>query len=393
MSGIGFFDYLGLKSFLDEDESTVLETFMKFAVAASPVMDEYAWRREPAPGMWDRMAELGVFGAHVPETYGGTALPDVAYGLMMLGLEAADSSLRSAASVQNALVCYPIHRYGDEEQRRRYLPRLASGALIGAFGLTEPDHGSDPGGMTTTAVRHAGGYVLNGAKQWITNADRAGLFVIWARLEGEVNGFLVERGAPGLSTPALTSRDSLQAGYVGEIVMSAVEVGEESLLPNGRGLKCPLRCLNEARYGIAWGVLGAAMTLFNATREYTLTRAQFGNPLAAHQLVQWKLAEMATAITAGLSLVLHLGRLRERGKADFAHVSMAKKMNCQAARRVAMLARDLHGANGISSEYPVMRHWKNIESVFTYEGTDHMHGLIIGERLTGIPAYRTTLAP
>lgn len=385
---IGFFDYLGLRQFLSADEQTILSTFLRFAEEVTPRLETAAWRREPLPDLWSKMAELGVFGAHVPEELGGTALPDVAYGLMMLGLEAADSSLRSSASVQNALVCYPINHYGNLQQKQQYLPRLAAGELIGAFGLTEPDHGSDPGGMITKAVRTANGYTLTGAKQWITNADRADVFVVWAKLEGEVHGFIVERGTEGLTTPSMLTRDSLSAGYVGEIVMDNVQVGDEALLPNSRGLKCALRCLNEARYGIAWGVLGAAMSAYNATLAYTKGRTQFGHPLASYQLVQWKLAEMATRITSGLSLALHLGRLRELGKARFHHVSMAKKMNCESARQVCLLARDLHGANGVSAEYPIMRIWKNIESVYTYEGTDHMQGLIVGAALTGIPAFR-----
>ncbi len=383
-----FFDFYGLRHFLSDDESAILETFMRFADEITPHVDAAAWERKPYDKAWDMMAELGVFGAHIPEKYGGTGLSEVQYGLMMLALESADSSLRSSASVQNALVGYPILQFGSEQQKQKYLKKLAEGELAGAFGLTEPDHGSDPGSMKTVAKRTEQGFVINGAKQWITNADKADLFVVWAKLDGEIFGFLVEKGAEGLSAPAMDRRESLQAGHVGEIILQDVLIPLDNIMPQSKGLKSPLKCLNEARYSIAWGILGASMSLMNAAKEYTLNRTQFNKPIASFQLVQWKLADMAAKITAGLSLALHLGRLREAGKSKYFHVSLAKKMNCDAARSIAAMTRDLFGANGVSSEYPVMRIMKNIESVYTYEGTDHMHGLIVGEAITGIPAYR-----
>ena len=386
---IRFEDYLGLKTLLTDEEQEILRTFLKFSESIEKEIEDSAWNRKPADKLWDRMAGLGVFGAHIPEIYGGIELPNVAYGLMMLGLEAGDSSLRSAASVQNALVCYPILTFGSKSQKETWLPRLAAGAMIGAFGLTEPDHGSNPGGMVTRAEVCPGGFRLNGAKSWITNADIADLNVIWAKLDGKVHGFLVEKGTPGLSANPMKRKDSLEAGHTGEIILRDVEIPESAILPDTKGLASPLSCLNEARYGIAWGVIGAAMSAYATALDYTKERPQFNKPLASFQLVQAKLADMISQITASLSLVLHLGRLRDLGEIRFPQVSMAKRMNCRMAREVAMTARDLLGANGVSAEYPIMRIMKNIESVYTYEGTDHMHTLIIGHHVTGIPAYRS----
>lgn len=386
-----FFDYLGVtRTSLSDFEREILKTFWRWGTSeqVQKEIENAAWERRPAMGLWKEMARMDVFRAHIPEEYGGVNLDNVSYGLMMVGLEAGNSALRSCASVQNALVCYPIHAFGSEEQKRKWLPDLASGDLVGAFGLTEPNHGSDPGGMETRAVRNGDSYVLNGSKQWITNAEIADLFVVWARMEGEVWGFLVEKGTPGLEARPMSKKDSLQAGATGEFFLADCRVPAESLMPNSRGLLCALRCLNEARYGIAWGMIGAAAYCLQTARDYCLSRTQFGEPIAAFQLVQSRLADMATDITLGFSGCVHLGRLRDRNEAKHHHVSMMKRNNCRVARRSALAARELLGANGVSAEYPIMLRLKDIESVYTYEGTDDMHTLIVGEALTGIPAYR-----
>ncbi|NUM36184.1 MAG: acyl-CoA dehydrogenase family protein [Candidatus Brocadiae bacterium] len=381
-------DYLNLiKNFTTHEQQEVLNTFLKFSQKNLPLIEKCAWERHCDPKLWAEMAELGCFGAHIPEKYSGTGLDEISYALMMIGLEWGDSSLRSNASVQNALVAYPILSYGSEEQRVKYLPKLATGEWIGAFGLTEPNHGSDPGSLETKAMETEGGYILSGSKQWITNANIADIHVVWAKLNGMIHGFLVEKGRLGLTAVSMSKKDSLQAGHTGEYTLDEVFIPKENLLPESAGLKCALKCLNEARAGIAAGIIGAAMFCYETAWDYVMERKQFGIALAGKQIIQVKLADMATAIAQGLSTSLHLAELRERKAADFSHVSMLKRANTKIAREVASTAREMLGANGVSSEYPIMRVLKNIESVYTYEGTYDVHGLIIGNKITGIPAY------
>ena len=335
------------------------------------------------------MGELGFLGSTLPEDYGCAGANYVSYGLVAREVERVDSGYRSAMSVQSSLVMHPIHAYGSEEQRRKYLPRLATGELVGCFGLTEPDHGSDPGGMTTRARKVDGGYILTGAKMWITNAPIADVFVVWAKTEpeDEIRGFILEQGMKGLSAPKIEGKFSLRASVTGEIVMDGVEVPEENLLPNVKGLKGPFGCLNRARYGIAWGALGAAEFCWHAARGYTLERKQFGRPLAANQLVQKKLADMQTEITIGLQTCLRLGRLMDEGRAAPEAISLAKRNSCGKALDIARTARDMHGGNGVADEYHVIRHVMNLEAVNTYEGTHDIHALILGRAQTGIQAF------
>jgi glutaryl-CoA dehydrogenase len=334
------------------------------------------------------LAELGFLGPTIPEEYGGAGAGYVAYGLIAREVERVDSGYRSAMSVQSSLVMHPIHAYGTEEQRRRYLPRLASAEWIGCFGLTEPDHGSDPGSMKTRAGTANGGYVLNGSKTWITNAPIADVFVVWAKTEDStIRGFVLEKGMEGLSTSTIKGKFSLRASITGEIIMKDVFVPEENLLPNVSGLRGPFGCLNRARYGIAWGVMGAAEFCWHAARQYVLDRKQFGRPLAANQLIQKKLADMQTEITLGLNGVLRLGRLFDAGQAAPEAISLLKRNNCGKALDIARTARDMHGANGIADEYHVIRHVMNLETVNTYEGTHDIHALILGRAQTGIQAF------
>jgi glutaryl-CoA dehydrogenase len=340
------------------------------------------------------LASLGMFGATLPEEYGGAGVSHTAYGLAMQELERGDSGLRSFVSVQGALCMYPIFAFGSEEQRRRWLPPMARGEVIGCFGLTEPDFGSDPGGMITRAVRADGGYRLSGAKMWITNGTIADLAVVWAKLRNaethrdEVHGFLVEKGAKGFSAPEQKHKHSLRASVTSELILEDVFVPEANHLPGARGLKSPLACLSQARYGIAWGVMGAAMACFHEATEYAKTRVMFGRPIGSFQLVQEKLAVMLTEITKAQLLCLQLGRLKDQGKVTPAQISLAKRNNCEIALDIAREARDLLGANGITAEYPVIRHMCNLESVKTYEGTHNIHTLVLGEQITGIAAYR-----
>jgi glutaryl-CoA dehydrogenase len=336
------------------------------------------------------MADLGFFGPTLPETYGCAGLSQVAYGLLMYELERGDSALRSLASVQGSLVMYPIFAYGSEEQKKRWLPRLARGEAIGCFGLTEPDFGSNPGGMLTGAVREPGGkWRINGSKMWITNGTIADVAVVWARAKEGIRGFLVERGTPGFSAPQMKGKWSLRASVTSELIFDNVVVDEEaSLLPGALGLKGPFGCLTQARYGIAWGVLGAAEHCYQTALGYALQRVQFDRPIAGYQLQQEKLAKMVTELTKGQLLALHLGRFKERGKATPAQVSMAKMNNVQAALDICRAARTMLGANGIMGEYPIMRHANNLESVYTYEGTHDIHTLVIGQEVTGISAFR-----
>jgi glutaryl-CoA dehydrogenase len=311
----------------------------------------------------------------------------VSYGLVAREVERVDSGYRSAMSVQSSLVMHPIYAYGSEDQRRKYLPKLATGEWVGCFGLTEPDHGSDPGSMVTRAVKEAGGYRLNGAKMWITNSPIADVAVVWAKLDGDIRGFIVERGTAGFSTPKIEGKFSLRASVTGEIVLHDCLVPEDNLLPNVRGLSGPFGCLNRARYGIAWGAMGAAEFCWHAARSYTMERKQFGRPLAANQLIQKKLADMQTEITLGLLGALRLGRLMDAGKAAPPSISLMKRNNCGKALAIAREARDMHGGNGVSDEYGVIRHMLNLEAVNTYEGTHDVHALIMGRAITGIPAF------
>ena len=336
------------------------------------------------------MGNLGLLGATIPEEFGGAGLGYVSYGLIARAVERVDSGYRSAMSVQSSLVMHPINAYGSDEQRRKYLPGLAKGELVGCFGLTEPDAGSDPGGMRTRAEKTAHGYRLTGTKMWITNSPIADVFVVWAKSEahgGAIRGFVLEKGMKGLSAPKIGMKLSLRASITGEIVMDGVEVGEDALLPNVSGLKGPFGCLNRARYGIGWGAMGAAEACYAAARQYTLDRKQFGRPLAANQLVQLKLANMVTEITLGLQGALRVGRRLEEGTLVPETISLIKRNNCGKALEIARMARDMHGGNGISAEFQVMRHAANLETVNTYEGTHDVHALIMGRAITGIPAF------
>jgi glutaryl-CoA dehydrogenase len=336
------------------------------------------------------MGSLGLLGATIPEEYGGAGAGYVAYGLIAREVERVDSGYRSALSVQSSLVMFPIHAYGTEEQRRTYLPRLATGEMIGCFGLTEPDHGSDPSGMQTRAVKVPGGYRLTGAKTWITNSPIADVFVVWAKSEahqGKIRGFLLERGMAGLSAPKIEGKVSLRASITGEIVMDNVEVPEANLLPNASGLAGPFGCLNRARYGIAWGTMGAAEDCWHRARGYVLDRKQFGRPLAANQLIQKKLADMQTEIALGLQAALRVGRLFDEGRVAPEMISLVKRNNAGKALDIARQARDMHGGNGIADEFHVIRHMLNLETVNTYEGTHDIHALILGRAQTGIQAF------
>ena len=333
------------------------------------------------------MGEIGFLGITLPEEYGGADMNYVSYGLVAREVERVDSGYRSAMSVQNSLVMYPIFAYGSEEQRRKYLPKLASGEFVGCFGLTEPDFGSDPGGMITRAEKSPNGFILNGAKMWITNSPIADVAVVWAKLDGAIRGFIVDRGSKGFSTPKIEGKFSLRASVTGEIVLSDCFVPEANLLPNVQGLSGPFGCLNRARYGISWGAMGAAEFCWHAARQYTMERKQFGRPLAANQLIQKKLADMQTEITLGLLGALRLGRLMDEHKAAPPAISLMKRNNCGKALAIAREARDMHGGNGVSDEYHVIRHVLNLEAVNTYEGTHDVHALIMGRAQTGIQAF------
>jgi glutaryl-CoA dehydrogenase len=340
------------------------------------------------PEIMREMGEMGLLGITIPETYGGAGLGYVAYGIAAREIERVDSGYRSAMSVQSSLVMHPIYKFGSEEQRRRFLPKLASGEMIGCFGLTEPDHGSDPGSMITRAKTAPGGFILKGAKNWITNAPIADIAVVWAKTDDDkIRGFIVERSFKGFSTPKIEGKFSLRASITGQIVLEDVFVPAANQLPNISGLGGPFSCLNRARYGIAWGVMGAAEFCWHQARQYALDRKQFGRPLAATQLIQKKLADMQTEIALGTAAVLQLGRLIEAGKAAPPAVSLLKRNNCGKALDIARQARDIHGGNGISDEYHVIRHVMNLETVNTYEGTHDVHALILGRAQTGIQAF------
>ena len=376
-------------SLLSEEELLVRQTARRFVDERALPLVRKSWRDGVFPSELIReLGELGFLGATL-EGYGCVGLNHVAYGLIMQELERADSGLRSFASVQGALVMYPIYTYGTEEQKQRWLPRLQSGDAVGCFGLTEPQFGSNPAGMLTSARRVGSGWVLNGEKTWITNGSAADVAVVWARTEAGIQGFLVERGTPGFQSSDLHGKVSMRMSITSSLSFSDCPIPECNVLPNARGLKAALGCLTQARYGIGWGVIGAAMDCFETARQYTIDRKQFDNrPIASHQLVQEKLADMITEITKAQLLALHAGRLKDSGRLDPAHVSMLKRNNVAMALNCARTARDLLGGNGIMDEYPIMRHMCNLETVKTYEGTDHIHTLVIGERVTGIAAYR-----
>ncbi len=382
-------DPLDLESHLTEDERMIRDSARAFALDKLAPRILKAFREERFDReIMNELGQMGFLGVMTAEAYGGSGLGYVAYGLVAREVERVDSGYRSAMSVQNSLVMHPIEAFGTEAQKQKYLPRLATGEIVGCFGLTEPDAGSDPGGMKTRAAKVQGGYVLNGSKMWITNSPVADIAIVWAKLDDEIRGFVVERGTKGFSTPEIKGKVSLRASITGEIVLNNVEVGEEALLPKARGLGGPFSCLNKARFGIAWGVMGAAEDCWHRARAYTLDRKQFGRPLAANQLVQKKLADMQTEIALGLAGSLALGRALERGTAAPPAISLMKRNNCGKALDIARMARDMHGGNGISDEFHVIRHMVNLETVNTYEGTHDVHALILGRAQTGIQAFQ-----
>jgi glutaryl-CoA dehydrogenase len=392
--GLAAFDWadpLRLEDQLGEEERMIAASARAFAEAelAPRVREAYASEVD-APELFPLMGQAGLLGATVPEEWGGLGASYVSYGLIAREVERVDSGYRSMMSVQSSLVMYPILAYGSDDQRARFLPGLAAGELIGCFGLTEPDAGSDPAGMRTRAEKTAEGYRLIGAKTWISNAPFADVFVVWAKSdahEGRIRGFVLEKGTPGLSAPKIGGKQSLRASTTGQIVMEGVEVGEDALLPGVEGLKGPFGCLNRARYGIAWGVMGAAEACWHAARQYGLDRQQFGRPLAQTQLFQLKLADMQTEIALGLQAALRVGRMMDDGTGSPEAISLIKRNNCGKALEVARLARDMHGGNGISEEYGVIRHMMNLETVNTYEGTHDVHALILGRAQTGLQAF------
>ncbi len=391
---LGPFDWadpLRLEDQLTEDERMLRDAARQFAESKLQPRVTAAYRDALVePEIFSLMGEAGLLGLTIPEEYGGLGAGYVTYGLVAREIERVDSGYRSMMSVQSSLVMYPIHAYGSDAQREKYLPGLAAGTLIGCFGLTEPDAGSDPAGMKTTAKKTDGGYVLNGSKMWISNAPIADVFVVWAKSEahgGKIRGFVLDKGTKGLSAPKVGGKLSLRASVTGEIVMDNVEVGEEALLPGVQGLKGPFGCLNRARYGIAWGVMGAAEACWHAARQYGLDRKQFGKPLAQTQLFQKKLADMQTEIALGTQAALQLGRLMEAGRAAPEMISLMKRNNCGKALDIARASRDMHGGNGISEDFQIMRHMVNLETVNTYEGTHDVHALILGRAQTGLQAF------
>ena len=384
-------DPLDLESQLSDEERMIRDTARAFAQGVLEPRVTEAYRDElAAPELFPLMGEAGLLGVTIPEEYGGAGAGYVAYGLIAREIERVDSGYRSMASVQSSLVMYPIHAYGSDEQKAKYLPGLARGELIGCFGLTEPDAGSDPSSMRTVAKADGDGFVLSGSKTWITNSPFADVFVVWAKSEahgGKIRGFVLDKGTPGLSAPKIEGKLSLRASTTGMIVMEDVHVGAEALLPDVEGMKGPFGCLNRARYGISWGAMGAAEFCRAAARAYGMDRRQFGRPLAATQLYQKKLADMATDIALGLQASLRVGRLMEEGRFAPEMISLVKRNNAGKALEIARAARDMHGGNGISEEYQVMRHMLNLETVNTYEGTHDVHALILGRAITGIAAF------
>ncbi len=382
-------DPFNLDEQLSEEERTVRDSVHEFAQGRLMTRVIEANRKEYFDReIMNEMGEIGILGSTLSEKYGCANLSYVCYGLAAREVERVDSGYRSAMSVQSSLVMHPINEYGTEEHRQRYLPKLATGEWVGCFGLTEPDHGSDPGGMKTVAVDGGDNYVLNGTKTWITNAPIADVAVIWAKLDGDIRGFVVERGTDGFSTPQIEGKMSLRSSVTGQIVLEDVHVPKNAIFPAVRGLAGPFGCLNRARYGIAWGSMGAAEFCLQAARQYTLDRTQFGRPLAANQLIQKKLADMQTDIALGLQGALRIGRLMDEGNCPVEAISIMKRNNCGKALDAARVARDMHGGNGISDEYHVIRHVMNLETVNTYEGTHDIHALILGRAITGIQAFQ-----
>ncbi len=381
-------DAFALREQLTDEERMIADSAHDFCQGELQPGVVNAFRHEHFDrSIFNKMGDLGLLGATIPEQYGGAGLNNVSYGLIAREVERVDSGYRSAMSVQSSLVMYPIFQYGNEAQREKYLPKLASGEWVGCFGLTEPDSGSDPASLRTRAQKADGGYLLTGSKMWITNSPIADVFVVWAKLDNVIRGFVLERGMQGLTTPTIEGKFSLRASITGEIVMDNVFVPEENLLPNAKGLAGPFGCLNKARYGIAWGAMGAAEFCFTAARRYSLDRSQFDRPLAANQLIQKKLADMQTEISLGLQGCLQMGRLMDADQCPVELVSVMKRNNCGKALDIARNARDMHGGNGISDEFQVIRHMVNLEAVNTYEGTHDIHALIIGRAITGIPAF------
>lgn len=383
-----FPDYYKIFDLFNEEEKLIQNTVREFVHnEVLPIIEDHYSKGTFPMDLIPKMAELGLFGITTPQEYGGSGASYMIYGIAMQELERGDSGIRSFASVQNSLVMFPIYQYGTEEQKRNWLPKLADGSCIGCFGLTEPDYGSNPGGMVTTAKKIDGGYLLNGAKMWITNGSIADLAVVWAKLDGVVTGFLVEKGMKGFSAPEMKGKHSLRASVTSELIFQDVEIPEENRLQIN-GLKGPLSCLTRARYGIAWGALGAAAAVYDSALNYSKTRIQFDKPIAQFQLIQEKLVWMLNEITKGQLLAYRLAQLMDANKATPQQVSLAKRNNVDIALQSARLAREIHGANGILNEYCVMRHSANLESVKTYEGTHDIHTLIVGEDITGLPAFK-----
>ncbi|MFH0733763.1 MAG: acyl-CoA dehydrogenase family protein [bacterium] len=381
-------DYFGIDSLLSEEERLLRNTMREFVDDEILPIIEKAYMDGNFPiGLVPKMGELGLFGLTLPQKYGCAELNNMAYGLVMQELERGDSGIRSFVSVQSGLVMYPIYEFGSEKQKDFWLPKLASGKKIGCFGLTEPDFGSNPSGLLTKAEKVSGGYILNGAKMWITNGTIADVAVVWAKLDGVIKGFIVEKGTKGFEAPEMKGKHSLRASITSELIFQDVFVPDENILPKSGGLKSPLMCLNQARYGIAWGVVGSMMAVYDAALNYAKSRIQFGKPIAAFQLTQQKLVYMLTEITKAQLVNFQLAKLKDSQKIKHTQISFAKRNNCEKALEIARIAREIFGANGILNEYPVMRHSSNLESVKTYEGTHEMHTLIIGEDITGYPAF------
>lgn len=381
-------DYYNFDSLLTEEEILIRNTIREFVDDnIIPIIEDYYMKGEFPAQLVPKMAEMGMFGATLPAKYGCAEMNNVAYGLVMQELERGDSGVRSFASVQSSLVMYPIYTFGSEAQKDYWLPKLARAEKIGCFGLTEPDFGSNPGGMITRAEEKSDCYVLNGAKMWITNGTNADVAVVWAKLNGKVHGFLVEKGTKGYTAPEMKGKHSLRASITSELIFEDCEIPKENIFPNTSGLRSPLMCLNQARYGIAWGVIGSAMMSYETALNYSLSRVQFGKPIAGFQITQEKLVHMLTEITKMQFMTLQLGRLKDKGESRFQQVSLAKRNNVAQALEIGRIAREILGANGILSEYPIMRHTANLESVKTYEGTHEMHTLIVGEDITGMSAF------
>ena len=382
-------DYYLMDELLSDEHKLIRESARAWVKKeVSPIIEEYYERAEFPNQILKGLAGIGGFGPYIPEEYGGAGLDQIAYGIIMQELERCDSGLRSTSSVQSSLVMYPIYKFGNEQQRKKYLPKLATGEMIGCFGLTEPDFGSNPGGMITNFKDKGDHYLLNGSKMWISNAPFADIAVVWAKDDNDrIKGVIVERGMEGFETPEMHGKHSLRASATGELIFNDVKVPKENLLPNKDGLGAPLLCLDSARYGIAWGAIGSALDCYDSALRYSKERVQFDKPIASFQLVQKKLAEMITEITKAQLLTFRLGQLREEGRATTAQISMAKRNNVEMAIKIAREARQVHGAMGIMNEYSVMRHMANLESVLTYEGTHDIHLLITGMDITGIPAF------